>query len=223
MLSESLARCVAKISGDGYLYYRYIRYANTCKTLIDEFKEDIRKEFGNIKITEGISNTRVPFAQVHGKKVVNTFLQFLKSYKSDDIRIPNQIKEADEKIIKTYLRAIYDDEGSPNLRLFNKTKEWKRNLTITSNSKLILEEIKEIFTQKGIKTNNILRNRNNDEKDKSFVLGITGKNNFIKFRELVGFNHPDKKRRLDLIIESYGNSFKRNKKGFDIIKEKNEL
>ena len=57
MLTESMARCIAKIECDGNLYYRYIRYSNNCEILLNEFAKDIRKEFGNIKLTKGVGKS----------------------------------------------------------------------------------------------------------------------------------------------------------------------
>jgi len=224
MISKNFARCLAKISGDGYLYYRYIRYNNTCKELLEEFEQDIIREFGNIKITKGTTNTGTPFIQVHGKKIINKFLEHLPDYRSEVIKVPNQIIEGPNIIKKEYLRALFDDEGSPNLRLFNKTKEWKRNLNLTSNSIRLLKDVKELLLKNfNIKTNKIFKNKNNSNYDKSFVLGITSKDNFIKFMENIGFKVPYKKEKLSLIIKSYGNTFSRNKEGFNKIKEKLDL
>jgi hypothetical protein len=213
IISKNFARCLAKISGDGYLYYRYIRYTNKCPALINEFKDDILKEFGNIPITKGITNTGTPFVQIHGKKIIGKFLDHIPDFRSDYIFIPQSIKEADIEVKKEFLRAFYDDEGCPSLRIFNKTKEWKRTLTLGSNSKRILEEIKDmLLSDFDIKSNNIIVL---DKNKGGFVLGISGKDNFVKFRNKIGFKHPKKTKRLNLIIKSYGKSFHRNKEGFD--------
>lgn len=224
MVSKNFARCLAKISGDGNLYYRYVRYSNTCPELLQEFVEDIRAEFGDIKITKGVGNSGTSFMQIHGKERINKFLSHLDSYKSKDISVPESIKKSDISIQKEYLRALYDDEGSPSIRIFNKTKEWKRTLTLCSNSRKILEEVKEILENNfDIKTNIIIENMPNSDRDKSLVLCISGKENFIKYREKIGFKHPLKIKRLNLIIESYGNTYSRNNQGFDKIKEKLDL
>ena len=215
MISKSFARCLAKISGDGYLYYRYIRYRNKCPELINEFKEDIIKEFGNINLTKGKTNSGTQFIQIHGKRIIGKFLEHLPDFRSNYIFVPDSIKDANLKIKKEFLRAFYDDEGSPSLRIFNKNKQWKRTLTLSSNSKRILEEIKNIlFKDFGIKSNQIIVC---DKTKGCFVLGISGKENFTKFKRAIEFKHPRKIKKLGLIIQSYGNTFNRNRDGFNKI------
>lgn len=223
IVSSNLARCIAKITGDGNLYYRYIRYSNTCKELLDEFEEDIKEEFGDINITKGVGNSGTSFLQIHGKNIINTFLKFLPSYKSNVVRIPEQIIKSSSYIKVQYIRALFDDEGSPNLRLFNKTKEWKRNLTLASNSVQLLKDVKLLLKEFNIKTSDIIRNNCNSDYDLTYYIGISEKINFIRFRDIIGFKHPSKIKRLNLIIESYGNTFSRNKKGYNKIKEKLDL
>lgn len=219
VISESFARCIAKISGDGNLGCYYIRYNNKCPDLLEEFKRDVSKEFGkNIHFTEGISNSGTHFVQVTRKFVVNRFLDQLSDFRSFSIYIPSGIKKSKLNIKKEYLRALYDDEGSAILRLNKKTKEWKRNVTLCSNSVRLLSEVKFLLLKEfNISSNKIIRNNANNPKDQCYVLSITGKDNLSEFKKNIGFLHPYKTRRLNLIIKSYG-ATSRNEVEFEKLK-----
>ncbi len=217
MISKNFARCLAKISGDGNLYKHYIRYSNTSDILRDEFIEDIKQEFGNITFTKGVGNSGTPFVQIHGKNIINKFLTCLPSFKSSDIFVPLIIKNSTDDIIQEYIRVLYDDEGCVALRLFRKTNEWKRNITLASNSLYLLIDIKQILNSYNIMSNRIIKNNNHRIDDKSYILSITGKENIINFSKNISFKHPDKLKRIKLMIKSYEATSK-NKKEFEKIK-----
>ncbi len=102
---------------------------------------------------------------------------------------------------------IYDDEGTVALRIFKKTNEIKRNLTIASKSKKFMEDIKKILEKDfKIKCNKIgfsIRKFPNNKEFVTWNLSITGKENFLKFRDKINFNGPIKRKKLDLMINTY--------------------
>lgn len=218
MISKNFARCLAKISGDGYLNRYVIGYTNTCDTLIEEFKQDMKDIFKDIKLYEGRKNSKTRFVQTYGISKTKIFLNELSSFKSSDILVPESIKNSDDSIMVEYLRAFYDDEGCVALRLHKKSNEWKRNITLTSNSLKILEEIKDILVSRfQICSNKIIRTAKNRADDKTFVLAISGKDNISKFKDNIGFKHPKKMRKLELAMKSYYATF-RNKVEFEKLK-----
>ena len=225
MINKRATRCIAKLSGDGNIYpgknnkNGYVRYSNTCQALREEFKSDMRAIFGKIPLTEGTTNTATPFVQTHRKDVVLFFLKYLNSFRSKDIAVPDEIKKADKLLKKEYLKALYDDEGSPRLRISKKFKEWKRNISLYSNSKVLITEVKNMLENDfGIKCNKGYTDKRVDGRV-SFVLDITGKDDFELFKQKIGFNHPIKQEMLNLIIKSYKNAPKKNPTGFSRIKK----
>lgn len=197
-----MARCLAKVSGDGCLCPKYVGYTNTCEELLKEFKQDITKEFGKVHFGEGKVNSGTSFIYIYKQFVIKEFLKYLKDFRSKAIFIPNKIKNSSKLIQIEYLRALYDDEGSANIRIFNKTKEWKRSITLVSNSLRLLKDVKKILKNLGILSNKIIKNAK-VKKDCSNVLAITGKENLVKFKENIGFLHPIRSKRLNLMIRTY--------------------
>ena len=69
-----------------------------------------------------------------------------------------------------------------------------------------MEQIKRILEEDfNIKTNKIISSKRKLNK-KEFItwkLSITGKENFIKFRDKIDFSHPLKKQKLRMMIFSY--------------------
>lgn len=220
MVSTYLARCLAKICGDGYAYHRYLRYNNKSLVLLYEFKEDIQKEFGKIRFTKGRVNSGTPFLQIQDKKVITTFFAHLTSFKSDDIFIPFGVQQASLDVRLAFIRAFYDDEGSVVLRYYAKAREWKRNITLTSNSVRILIQIKEILKTIGIESNKLYRNAKDD---RSYVLSITGKDNFILFKKNISFKHPRKALLLKFVLDSYTATPVRNSTYYRRLMEKLSL
>ncbi len=214
-MSYELVRIIANVSGDGNLNRRYIRYSNKCSELRDIFVSAVHSEFGPIHIIKGICNSGTPFVQIQNKLIRNKLLEFHPNYKSEFLFVPDIIK-LDKDLSSKYLQAIYDDEGSVGLRLFRKTGEWKRDISISSKTEPFLTELKLMLIEHfGIKSGKIIFNKNKTGCWYSFI--ITGRSNLELFCKNINFGHPLKQQKLKLLLESYGKTFHKNRTGFDEI------
>ena len=127
-----LARVVAHLMGDGCVTERYFAYYNQDKTLLNVFEKDVSDLFGKIHFTRGKTNSGTSLLMVQNKPIRLFLKSLTKNYKSHYLEIPDFIKGKESQ--KEFLRAFYDDEGCVALRVFKKTGEIKRNITLSSNS-----------------------------------------------------------------------------------------
>jgi len=202
--SKFLAKIVAHLMGDGCVTDRYLRYNNKDIVLLRNFKNYFQKVFGRTHFIEGHVNSGTNFIQVQNKESIHFLKNLIKDYRSSSLYLPKFVNNIELK--KEFLKAFYDDEGCVNLRIFKKTNEIKRNLTLSSNSLDLIHEIKQILQNDfNIKSNKIYKYTKMRETKTytNYVLSITGRDNFIKFRDKINFNHPDKNKRLDKMISSY--------------------
>lgn len=72
------------------------------------------------------------------------------------------------------------------------------------------------------KINKIIRSKEFSDYDKTYILCITGKENITQYQQNIGFKHPLKNKRLELMIKSY-NATSKNKKAFEKIKSELNL
>lgn len=202
--SKVLARVVSHLMGDGCVTNKYFAYYNKNLILLSNFQEDINTLFKNIHLIKGKVNSGTSFIMIQNKEVNNFLKSLLRDYRSHSLQMPNFVNKIELQI--EFLKALYDDEGCVALRTFKKTNEIKRNLTLSSNSLILLQEIKRILENNfNINSNKILKytKTRGSHQYINYVLSITGKENFINFRDKINFNHPNKKRKLDLMINSY--------------------
>ena len=199
-----LARIVSHLMGDGCVTKRYLRYNNKNKTLIDNFKRCFLILSPSVHFIEGKVSSGTSFAQIQNKEIINFLLTICPDFRSQYLEFPKFFDSYETK--KEFISTIFDDEGCVSLRVFKKTGEIKRNLEIASKSRKMLRDIKEILEKDFmIKCNKLIsfKRKLNNTEFTTWKLSITGKENFIKFKDKINFLHPEKKIRLDLMINSY--------------------
>lgn len=202
--SLALSRVVAHLMGDGHINGRYLRYNNKEEFLLKHFKEDMNLLFPNLHFIKGKVNSGTSFIQVQNKSTILFLNSLAQDFRSHMLKMPLFVNKRDLKV--EFLKAIYDDEGCVSLRVFKKTNELKRNLEIGSKSKEFLFEIKNILENDfEIKTNKLISYSRilNGKPFTTWKLSITGKINIEKFKKNIGFYHPTKKNKLELMINSY--------------------
>lgn len=199
-----LSRIISHLMGDGCVSKKYFAYYNKNETLINNFKEDINSIFSEVHFITGKVNSGTPFVMVQNKPIFNFLTSIVKDYRGFALEVPDFLKTKELQI--EFLKAIFDDEGCVGLRIFKKTNEIKRNVTLCAKSELFLSQIKGIleenFLIKCNKLTKCVKKKDNKEFD-YYVLSITGKENFEKFRDKINFYHPEKKLKLDILINSY--------------------
>ena len=199
-----LSRLVTHLMGDGCVTNKYFAYFNKNEDLLKNYEKDLLKLFSEVHIIRGISNSGTSLIQVQNKEIIYFLKSLLKDYRSKTLEIPKFINT--KYLRKELLQSIYDDEGCVGLRVYRKTNELKRDITLSSNSLKFIEQIKEILIQDfNISSNKIAKNVKivGSQIFTNYILPINGKSNFEKFQKEIDFAHPTKKEKLEKMIKSY--------------------
>ncbi len=183
--SPAFYRIVAHMIGDGSAPKNHPPYyANTSKELREQFKEDLNI-FGQVKIYETKTTTT---SIVCFPKVITDILSYILDIRfSYPDRIPKDIFYASEECKSSFLRALFDDEGTIST-----------NLAISMNNFNLVNEIKSLVNNLGIETSRIIIKKNKLGRDNYYF--SVKLNSFEIFRDKIGFSHPRKKNNLDAAI-----------------------
>lgn len=197
-ISLEIVRLIAHMLGDGcvtvnkYGYYNF-QYYNQNKKLIEMFRDDARKVFGNLHIHEAV-NKRTPYLFLPAPVAI-IFLYMVKDFHSKTSSLPGCIKNADLEFKKEFLKAIFDDEAS--------VRKYDRRIEFALANKKLVNEIKLLIEAFGIKTTKVYERTDKNGKFKAYFY-IRNYHNTSKFYSEIGFYHPDKKGSLEEIVKFPG-------------------
>ncbi|MBS3174334.1 ATP-binding protein [Candidatus Woesearchaeota archaeon] len=180
-----------------------VRFSNRNATLINEFIKLSKKLFNINPNISSLNSEKRPEAWRFGSNLVFEILEELGiplSPKSHKIDMSNKLLNINNFILSNYLRGYFDTDGGG----IERTKKGSNYIESSSTSKIFSEKLKLVLLRYGIhskiKEKDPRPNEKVNSKNKKYPIIISGKRNLELFREFIGFNHPDKKTKLDRII-----------------------
>ena len=201
-LNMEFARIAGHLLGDGGIHivknegkYR-IFYANKQKSLIKSFYQDTRVIFPDVKIYVRHREKEQKVSEVWLPTTASIILYSIFNMNNCKMRrVPKFVYDWHESYVGEFLRAIFDDEGyiypSKNL------------IAIALSNNKLLNDVKKLLKNIGINSNPI-KLTHNKKRSQMFYFYISGRENIMKFNEKVGFSHPTKSKKLEMLIFKYG-------------------
>lgn len=200
LISPAFFRIIGHILGDGGIHviknegkYRAF-YSNKRHELINSFGKDIIYLFGKIRIYKRMQKRQVKEIWLP-TSLGYLFYEFMEYQKYGMKRIPSFVyKVQNSKLLGYLLQALYDDEGF--------IYPQKHMIVISQKSRILVNDIREVMKKLDIKPNPILIHKTNN-RTTMYYFSITGKENILSFAKKIGFLHPVKKKKLEVLTEKY--------------------
>ncbi len=206
MTNANIARLLGYSFGDGNIHRKkyYFIYTNSNTKLMEEVVKIVKEEFPNVVLNNRMSGKGIPqiqFSAMVGRKLVG--LGAVNGSKTtQEMKIPKWIKESNEIIKANFLGAIFDDEG------YFRDERGKKQIVIKfskinyleENLNSFLKEISSLLNDLKIKVSDIKKDQiKNNSKGEIMIskrIWITGKENFLRFKEKILLFHPERIRKL---------------------------
>jgi intein/homing endonuclease len=207
--SPILSRIAGHLVGDGGIGAEKgnypVYYTNRCDALVNQFKEDVLSVFGNVDVydyhyhnkNEGIRMVRFP-------SIVGVILMSLFGPMVNELKhVPELVLDGDRTSKRLFLRALYDDEGCVS----------SSRIRIGVSNEEIIRIVRKMIQEISIRPGRVIRKKATKKWKVSYEFGIFGKNDLILFSKEIGFDHPEKIKKLRYLIRSYKGKKFRYKKG----------
>ena len=211
VVDERLAYFAGLVAGDGDVskagWGISIRFSNGNSELRREFANLVRELFG-IDAKESVQEGRVPSVRFHSRVVAHILekLGIPLSPKSNRLDIPPGLFNAPKEVLAAYIRGLFDCDGSVVLREngssyieFDTTSEkLARKLQLALLRFGIISHLRR-RKRKGHRST--INGREIASKHDRWELKIYGEN-ILRFASEIGFNHPEKRERLEKLLRT---------------------
>ncbi len=177
--------------GDGYISFCKMGLQVIDEDFALKFKICLEKVYGfkcqrYLQKKSGYGGLPRHKIMLHSKQAVLDISGYGVSLKEKDWRVPNVIKEAENRIKAEYIQGFSDSQGSVG----------KRNISLASNNLKGLREIKQLLTDIGIRAS--IQKSNNTN-----LIAIQDRKSLEKFYSQISFCTKRKERKLATLLSKY--------------------
>lgn len=191
-------------------------FTNKSRPLINFFKEEFTKVFGETNFIEILRQNGVTNTEVNSKQIVTELLKLTPTFRTKpfdsgaltDVKIPEFVKGLPAENLKKVFQAMFSADGGVVLRvrLNNKRKKWEilREIRLFSKQPKLKEEISELLKKLGFNL-----------KVRKDCIALVRKQDMVKFQREIRFvdgvkvtknkiwGGNDKNAILDLLVKTF--------------------
>lgn len=202
-LTPSKTRLIARLKADGSIFVAgdtnyWLKFDSKNQQELDAFSKDIEDVYG-LKTKEefkrsGKNPTKMLKHVFVRSKLAFDDMQKYGPFYSENWRVPQQIKESSKELKREFLRVFAEDEGTVLVD--------RKEIRIYSINENGLGELRKLLEEFGIETR--IKNGYGLRRN-VFGLVIKGRDDLIKFGELIGFRSEEKSKKLDELLGGFKN------------------
>ena len=189
-MNEDIAFLLGALVSEGSFHQKQIIFNNQDLEFYTKVKEIIKKQFPGVSLYERSIKGNCQELSLYHQKAVK-FLENigLENVKSEQKEIPFAVLYSKKEIIKQFLIALFEGDGSTTSHKDKRHQGKSIELNYNSKSLKLIKQLKVLLLNFGIVTNNPYR----DDRNSCYKLIISGKENIQRFKEEIGFFSPRKK------------------------------
>ncbi|MDG6229138.1 MAG: DNA gyrase subunit A [Candidatus Thermoplasmatota archaeon] len=194
-LNKDLAFLLGALVSEGCFHNDQILFNNSDEEFYNLVKKSIINQFQNINLYERqLKKSRCKELSIYPKQIVQFITNIgLKNAKSDEKEIPFIILKAKKELIATFLRTLFEGDGSVSFKTDKRHGGECIELTYNSKSKKLIYQLKTLLLNFDIVTTSPYVDKRND----CYKLIISDISNIKKFRAEIGFACSKKTKILD--------------------------
>jgi DNA gyrase subunit A len=201
-MNKNLAFLLGALVSEGSFHQKQILFCNKDICFYNKIKNIAKKQFKGIQLYENnLKGDCIQFS-IYNQRVVEFLSNIgLKQATSEKKEIPFSILLSKREVIKSFLVALFEGDGSVIVHTDKRHNGKSIELVYNSKSKKLIEQLKILLLNFGI----ISTYPYTDKRNGCYKLAITGVENIKRFKKEIGFFSKKKNSRL-LAIESIDNT-----------------
>jgi DNA gyrase subunit A len=194
VMNEELAFLLGALVSEGSFHQGQILFCNKNRDYYAQVKQAILHQFPGIKLYEN----RMPTCDCIQLSIYFTqVVDFLKNIgltetRSEKKQIPFTVLESTRESIVSFLRGLFEGDGSVSYKSDKRHGGKSIELTYLSKSKRLIQQLKTLLLNFGIITTRPYQ----DKRTPCFKLIISDVSNIKRFQETIGFSCSEKQQRL---------------------------